>query len=79
MLSDNPAYEQYWLWALNGARYARHWVGSLAELFVEIAGGDTDQIEKAVAIATAEAPKQHRAADDVRHYLVLMRELLRGS
>lgn len=79
VLSDNPAYEQYWLWVLQGGRYLGYRVGSLAELFVEIAGGDIERIEKAVTIANAEAPKRHRAADDVRHYLVMMRELLWGS
>jgi len=57
-LSDNPVYEQYWLWVLLG-RYPGFRVGSIDELFHKIAGsGLPGQAthELAAARARDEAP-----------------------
>ena len=78
-LSDNPAYEQYWLWGLFG-QYPGFRIGSLGELFQQIAGGGLAgqaMLELASAHAREKAPLRHRATADVKHYLVMLRELRR--
>jgi hypothetical protein len=77
-LSDNPAFEQYWLWVLNGSAFPSLRVGHLGDLLEYIAAGDIEALEAAHAHARKVAPKTHRAGDDVRHYLVVMQELLRS-
>lgn len=79
-LSDNPAFEQVWLWILNGGAFPGVRIGALGELLEEIAGpgpAGAELLRLAHASAQEIAPKTHRAAADVRHMMALLRELLR--
>jgi len=79
IMSDNPPYEAHWLAVLWGEAKPPQ-VGSLLILYAAIAGfGEHGRamFELAEQRALKEAPPKHRAADDVRHELVKLRELLR--
>lgn len=81
-LSDNPEFDQYWLWVLNGGRYPGVRVGSLGRLLEAIAGNGQNgrsMLETAHAKARMHAPRTHRAGDDVRHLLAVLRTLLQLS
>lgn len=79
LVSDNPAYEAYWLAILTGAQPA---VGSLRDVFAQIAGEGAvgaAMMELAVSNARAKSPPTHRAADDVRFMIAVLDELVGQS
>lgn len=79
LVSDNSAAEGYWLGILYGEEQPRD-VGSLMLVYAATMGvGDRGRAAYARAEEHARkmAPRTHRAADDVRHELVKLRELVK--
>lgn len=78
VLSDNEICDQLWLARLAGADPGVR-LGSIVELYREMAGGDERLLERAFAHARTVAPKQHRAAPDVRWHLAVYQDLMAGA
>jgi len=79
VLSDCPRYEHHWLSVLIGRDPGLR-VGALGALLDDVAGGGRmghTLRERAAAHARKVAPRTHRAGDDVRHILTMVRELRR--
>jgi hypothetical protein len=76
--SDNPAFDQLWLYVLAGERYPGIRIRSLGTLFQKLAGPGPigqERLQMAGAWARIVAPKSHRAAADVRNLIATWHEL----
>lgn len=78
VLSDNEVCDQLSLARLAGGDPGVR-LRSIVELYREMAGGDERLLERAFAHARTVAPKQHRAAANVRWHLAVYRCLAGGA